>query len=251
MPKRKKTEGRNSVDLATDFYSNPNANLVSFEHSDMSEGRSDKETKTARWGEHADYEYEAYRQTTDAPGAKAKTVDGESFGGEASNIKMDVNVKGYSSDYIKNLSSRDANIRAWEGLSHKAKLAAIEVSQKLKDKGKTTIHSGLRSEDQSKEDMQKVGRTGLLDSKPGSKLRKIAVQAMWDAGFRSQHGNRSGVGNAFDISYPGMATKWTPEAAKAVRTKLGTPKIKITPEGSPLHIHIQLKKPHTHPKKKS
>jgi len=31
MPKRKKTEGRNSVDLATDFYSNPNANLVSFE----------------------------------------------------------------------------------------------------------------------------------------------------------------------------------------------------------------------------
>jgi len=32
MPKRKKTEGRNSVDLATDFYSNPNANLVSFEH---------------------------------------------------------------------------------------------------------------------------------------------------------------------------------------------------------------------------
>lgn len=31
MPKRKKTEGRNSVDLATDFYSTPNANLVSFE----------------------------------------------------------------------------------------------------------------------------------------------------------------------------------------------------------------------------
>jgi hypothetical protein len=31
MPKRKKTEGRNSVDLATDFYSNPNANLVAFE----------------------------------------------------------------------------------------------------------------------------------------------------------------------------------------------------------------------------
>jgi hypothetical protein len=31
MPKRKKTEGRNSVDLATEFYSTPNANLVSFE----------------------------------------------------------------------------------------------------------------------------------------------------------------------------------------------------------------------------
>jgi len=31
MPKRKKIEGRNSVDLATDFYSNPNANLVAFE----------------------------------------------------------------------------------------------------------------------------------------------------------------------------------------------------------------------------
>jgi hypothetical protein len=31
MPKRKKIEGRNSVDLATDFYSTPNANLVSFE----------------------------------------------------------------------------------------------------------------------------------------------------------------------------------------------------------------------------
>jgi hypothetical protein len=43
MPKRKKTEGRNSVDLATDFYSTPNANLVSFE-------RKDKPT---------DYEYEA------------------------------------------------------------------------------------------------------------------------------------------------------------------------------------------------
>jgi hypothetical protein len=33
MPKRKKTEGRNSVDLATDFYSNPNTSLVSFETS--------------------------------------------------------------------------------------------------------------------------------------------------------------------------------------------------------------------------
>jgi len=43
MPKRKKTEGRNSVDLATDFYSNPNANLVSFE-------RKSKPT---------DYEFEA------------------------------------------------------------------------------------------------------------------------------------------------------------------------------------------------
>jgi hypothetical protein len=284
MPKRKKTEGRNSVDLATDFYSNPNANLVSFEHPDMSEGRwadlsADNKTKTARWGEHADYEYEAARQTTDAPGV-----------GEAGNIKMKVDVTDYTDEYIKNLSSRDANIRAWEGLSHEAKLAAIEVSKKLKDKGKTIIHSGYRSESQSKEDMQRVGNlniykqewrdalttkklkdsdphsmlslyqkygTGLLDSKPGSKLRKIAVQEMWDAGFRSRHGNRSGVGNAFDISYPGMPTKWKTKggketiAAKAVRTKLGTPKIKITPEGSPLHIHIQLKKPHTHPKKKS
>jgi len=43
MPKRKKIEGRNSVDLATDFYSNPNANLVSFEHK----------------GDHLDYESEA------------------------------------------------------------------------------------------------------------------------------------------------------------------------------------------------
>jgi hypothetical protein len=39
MPKRKKTEGSNNVDLATDFYSNPNANLVSFE----------RDPKTAGW----------------------------------------------------------------------------------------------------------------------------------------------------------------------------------------------------------
>jgi len=253
MPKRKKIEGRNSVDLATDFYSNPNTSLVSFEHTG------------GRWGQHADYEYEAARQTTDAPGV-----------GEAGNIKMKVDVTDYTDEYIKNLSPQDANIRAWEGLTHEAKLSAIEVSKKLKDKGKTIIHSGYRSESQSKEDRQRVGSLKIykqewtkgltpeqLSSKPigpesskeDKKLRTSAVQAMWDAGLRSRHGNRSGVGNAFDISYPGMPTSWKKnvgtktkpiwketKAAHAVKHKLGTPKIEITPEGSPLHIHIQLKK---------
>jgi len=166
-------------------------------------------------------------------------------------------------------------------ISHEAKLLAIKTSQKLKDKGKTTIHSGYRSEDQSKEDMQKVGSLNIykkewrdalttkeLSSTKGSPLRKIAVQKMWDAGFRSQHGNRSGVGNAFDISYPGMPTSWKKnvgtktkpiwketEAAKAIRTKLITPESKIILESSPLHIHTELKKSKeksiAKPKKKS
>jgi len=235
MPKRKKTEGRNSVDLATDFYSNPNANLVSFEHTG------------GRWGQHADYEYEAARQTTDAPGV-----------GEASNIKMKVDVKGYSDKYIRSLSPQAANTRrAWEGLSHKAKLLAIETSKKLKDKGKTIIHSAFRSEDQSKEDRQRVGdltvykkkwTKGLtakeLSSKPiGSesskedkRLRTSAVQKMWDAGLRSRHGNRSGVGNAFDISVKGM----TYESAKAIKRSIETPESEVIVERRPLHIHTQL-----------
>jgi hypothetical protein len=46
MPKRKKIEGRNSVDLATDFYSTPNANLVSFERKSVIKSASPRRKPT-------------------------------------------------------------------------------------------------------------------------------------------------------------------------------------------------------------
>jgi len=249
MPKKKsslkpKPEGSNNVTLATKFQLAP---------------RKPK----GRWGEQADYEYEAARQTTDFPGS-----------GEASNIKMKVDVTDTPDKYIHSLSPQAANIRAWEGLTHEAKMLAIETSKKLKVKGKMIIHSAFRSEGQSKEAMQKVGSLkiyrkkwrdaltpkqlssepiGPKSSKEDKKLRTSAVQAMWDAGFRSQHGSSTGVGSAFDISYKGMTGKKYPgkwktpsgqetKAARAVKAKLKTPKAKVILEHKPLHIHMESKK---------
>jgi len=88
MPKRKKTEGRNSVDLATDFYSNPNANLVSFEHK----------------GDHLDYEYESSRPLNiDSYVERLKKDEGGTAAIERAykNTPREVQVGGSAGDFSK------------------------------------------------------------------------------------------------------------------------------------------------------
>jgi len=197
MPKRKKTEGRNSVDLATDFYSNPNANLVSFE-SVIKSASPPRKPKPRNRG--------------DIPLLPSIT--------QSSNITMAVGTR--KSDPKRNIMG------SYEGLTDTAKESTnflANLQQKKMVKGKEvvskvfpgfTVHSGYRSRERNIEAVL-TGKgklsgyrlagaltpaqrsAGPATSTKPSPHRESGIEALYKAGYVSKHE----TANAIDFSYKG------------------------------------------------